>query len=108
MVRNNMIKDSSLSKDQLNKLKNFNMSDGWCTRFSKRKCLNSRVLYGEAGSADVEGSKEQIQSIRQLLSSYQADNNYIVDETALFYKLLPWPSYILAAENMEKLGGTKK
>ena len=108
MIRNNMIKNSSLSKDQLNKLKNFNASDGWCTRFLKRKCLNSKVSDREAGSVDVEGAKEQTQSTRQRLSKYQAENIYNVDKTTLFCKQLPRRSYILASENMEKLQGTKK
>ena len=69
--------------------------------------MKSGVFYGSAGSANVEQAAPLIQTLRQHLSDYPVHHVFNVDETVLFFKLLPRRTYILINENIRQIRGTK-
>uniref|UniRef100_A0A023FNB6 Putative tigger transposase n=1 Tax=Amblyomma cajennense TaxID=34607 RepID=A0A023FNB6_AMBCJ len=74
---------------QLN-CKDFSCSNGWLARFKARYSISSRVVCGEAAHADKEGAEEwQNGLLQQELTSYAAEDVFNLDESALFYRLLP-------------------
>ena len=73
-----MLKDDLLAEKRREKLQCFHASDGWCAGFAKRKCLASEKLHVEAGSADIEGTKEEMEAIWERLSSFRAQDIYNV------------------------------
>ncbi len=108
MIKDELRQSSTLSAEKRNKLKRFTDSEWWCTRFTKRRLLTSKVLYGQVGSTDIEGAKDKMRKIRAWPSIYSLKDIYNIDETALFYEMLPWHTYILNVENKNYLRGTKK
>lgn len=50
----------------------------------------------------------EIADLRKTLSGYDIDNIYNVDETGLFYKLLPRKMYILPTEDKKSLRGLRQ
>ena len=107
MLREKMLKNHQLPLDTKTKLENFRVSEGWCNRFVNRYDIKCKVLYGEAGSAPTTDVVDSMQNLREKLSDYPLDKIYNVDETALFFKLLPRRTYILPEENTPNLRGTK-
>ena len=108
MVKEKIMSDQSTEGTKRQHLSKFVASDGWCSKFIQRHDLNSKALHGEAGSADVEKAKEQMSIVRERLAKYSAHEIYNVDETALFYKLLPRRTYVLPSENGRHLRGILK
>ena len=67
--------------------KDFKATVGWMTRFLKRSNLKSTALHGEARSANVDGSKDWLQSVWSLIASeFPCERIFNMDETALFYR----------------------
>ncbi len=64
IVRDRMLNDDSVDGNVKAKLARFDASEGWCMRFVKRNDLHSRVLHGQASSADVHGGQEKMMVIR--------------------------------------------
>lgn len=68
----------------------FKFSDGWLQNFKKRYDLAFKKMCGESGAVDstlvanYRGGK-----LVELLRRYSADDTFNLDETGLFYKLLP-------------------
>ncbi len=73
-----------------------------------RNNLISKVLCGQAGSAAVHESKDRMSKIPETLRSYELHEIYNVDETALYYKLLPKQTYVTEFEGTKNIGGTQK
>ena len=88
-------------------MKSFRGSAGWCSRFTDRYRMKSRVLHESVGSAEVEHAEPLMQNLHQHLSDYPLSRNFNVDETALFFKLLPRHTCTLENENIKRIRGTK-
>lgn len=92
------IKAELLSKEmddvERKALEHFSPSESWVTKFVKRHGLKSIRLHGEAGSVDPELVREGIKKLRRELESYSLDRIYNMDETGLFYRLLPRQLYV--------------
>lgn len=108
MERDKMLLIQTMSIEERRQLLEFRVSDGWCSKFLKRHQLKSKVIYGQAGSAEVEKAKSEMAKIRVQLGNYDPSNIFNVDETALFYRLLPRRTYVLEGEDEGELRGTKK
>ncbi|XP_037508922.1 tigger transposable element-derived protein 4-like [Rhipicephalus sanguineus] len=68
----------------------FACSDGWLDRFRKRHELVFRSVAGEAAAVDeVTCNDWRLTKLKQILQDYDLGDVYNVDETALFYQLLP-------------------
>ena len=68
----------------------FTASEGWLSNFKKRHSLVFRRVQGEAGQVD-NGALQDWQNtiLRRELDRFLPENIYNVDESGLFWKLLP-------------------
>ena len=66
-------------------------SNGWLEGFQTRFNIKERVQHGEAGSAtiDTPDAQQQIQLVRKLSKEYGPRDACNMDETGLFWKLVP-------------------
>lgn len=61
---------------------------GWLQRFKKRHHIRARILHGEAASvSDI--SEEGMRSLRTLAGEYAEENIYNMDETGLYWRMVP-------------------
>ena len=72
----------------------FKASESWAGRFARDSGWRSQALHGEAEEVDIEGLEPEIQKLRDLIVEYDLDNVYNMDETGLFFKLMPNRSYV--------------
>lgn len=77
-------------------------SSGWLDGFKRRHQLKEYKRHGEAGSAN-QNCEVEMENIRIEVKKYDSDNVYNMDQTALFWKLIP--DRTLATE---KQSGLKK
>lgn len=82
------------------KVEGFSAGEKWVRNFVSRNNLKSKALHGETGSADGEAHSAHMQEIRELCSKYDISNINDVDETGLFYKLLPKRTYLSTEESL--------
>lgn len=75
-------------------LSKFHASKKWALSFTQRHALRSVALHGGAGSASTVQVAREISKIREQLASNILDRIYIVDETGLFFKLIPRWTYV--------------
>jgi hypothetical protein len=98
---------AELSELEKRCLRNFTASNGYVTRFIKRNCLQSVLLHGKDGSCP---SSEEVQAkmtaIRTELENYDAAHIFNVDETGLFFRMLPRRTYIFRHTNKRTVRGT--
>ena len=65
-------------------------SEGWLDNFKKRHGITFKAVQGEAGAVDSQSLLEwQQQVLQPLLEQYHRDNVFNLDETGLFWQLLP-------------------
>lgn len=71
-------------------IENFSCSEGWLSRFKERSGLVFRAVSGESAVAVADACKDwQERRLPEVLRQFSPDDIYNVDETALFFKLLP-------------------
>ena len=99
LVRERLLSRSDLSDADRARFRKFNASVGWCQKFVTRHCLTSVSLAGQGGSAAVAEVATEMCELRQKLREFDLENVYNVDETGLFFKLLPRRTYILSFVN---------
>ena len=80
-----------------------NASVGWTVNFKKRYGISSKKLSGESASADMDAVSSGIIAARAAIARFEPRNVFNVDETGLFYRMLPEKSLTVA--NLTK--GTK-
>lgn len=88
------------------RLKAFSASESWVKKFIKRHNLKNFTPHAEAGSVDPTVVREGIIKLRNQLYDYEAPNIYNMNETALFYRLLPKKTYVFRGED-GKVRGVK-
>ena len=70
-------------------VQDFAYSKGWLQKFQKRHVISKHVAHGEADSADpVVVSQGRLQ-LQEDLAACDPQDIYNMDETGLFYRLLP-------------------
>lgn len=69
----------------------FMYSNGWLQRFKTRFHISQRRLYGESASISPAIVEEHLTNLNDILenSGYDLDDIYNVDETGLFFQLIP-------------------
>ncbi|XP_023237227.1 tigger transposable element-derived protein 4-like [Centruroides sculpturatus] len=85
---------------------NFSASDGWLERFKGRHGVTFKKLCGEKESVDMTSVgtwKETV--LQEIEKSYKPENVFNLDETGLFYKLLPEKTAMFKNESCH--GGCK-
>ncbi|XP_064462138.1 tigger transposable element-derived protein 6-like [Ornithodoros turicata] len=81
---------------------NFKASSGWLEKSKRRHAIVSRVLRGEAASADASGAASWLEEhLTTILEKYAPEHVYNADETALFYQMLPKRTLMLKGERCE-------
>ncbi|CDF41108.1 unnamed protein product [Chondrus crispus] len=88
MIKEQMLKFQVTGKDRTT-LDKFTASRGWVEKFVKRHALRSVALHGEGGQVQVQEVAKDINILRSRLRNFEPENIYNVDETGLFFKLLP-------------------
>ena len=70
-------------------IQNFNGSIGWFNRFKSRWGLKHIKCHGEANSADPDTINSGLEILRSLILNTDPNSIFNVDETALFWNLIP-------------------
>lgn len=83
----------------------FKGSSGWLQRFKNRHEIVCHTLSGEGSAVNLDSCEKWLENFRPLLQEYEERDVYNVDETGVFYKLLPERS--LAVKNETCHGGKK-
>ena len=72
------------------KLENFKASTGWLAGFKKRFGIKAKAICGESGAVNKETVNHWLENtLQDIIKDYSLDCIYNVDETALYYNLLP-------------------
>ncbi|KAH6924734.1 hypothetical protein HPB50_023769 [Hyalomma asiaticum] len=79
---------------------NFSCSSGWLARFKARRNVNATVVRAEAAHADHKGAAEwQNGLLPATLADCTMEDIFNLDESALFYRLLPNRTLVFKGEN---------
>jgi hypothetical protein len=95
-----------LTQNEVDVLTAFKVSKSWASKFAQKSGLCLITLHGESGSVDIEAVQFQIVQLQELIKMYHIDHVYNMDETGLFFKVLPNHSYVKKSES-ETAHGTK-
>lgn len=106
-VRDKLVAGPSTPADAKERLRMFGASEKWVRNLVNRHNLTSVVLHGEAGSLDAEAAAEGMAAIRRACSKYKVENIFNVDETGIYYRLLPKRTYLSTTEKRKTARGTK-
>ena len=90
--------------------KDFKASWGWLANFRARKGLGSILLCGEGAEVDKESPEllSRLNELYDVIRQYPARNVYNMDETGLFFRLLPRYTLLMPNEDMKTVRGKKK
>jgi len=64
-------------------------SNGFLERFKKRHSITFKVAAGEAASVEGAAVNDWVARLPKILEGYSADDVFNMDETGVFYKMLP-------------------
>jgi hypothetical protein len=64
----------------------FKANKGWFHRFTKRHCLKRVKMHGEALDVDVASFEEDLVRLKTILSNFEPNHIFNMDETGLFYR----------------------
>ena len=87
-IKEQMLKSQVTGKDHTTRDK-FTESRGWVEKFVKRHALRSVAMQEEGGHVQVQEVAKYINILRSRLRNFDPEKIYNVDETGLFFKLLP-------------------
>ncbi|XP_040066952.1 tigger transposable element-derived protein 4-like [Ixodes scapularis] len=74
---------------------NFEPGGGWIQRFKDRHGIVYKNVVGEAASLDVNAKDEWLATkLPELLERFQESDIFNGDETALFYEMLKFPTFL--------------
>ena len=106
VICESLVKSAADDSDR-EKLRSFVASQGWVSNFVKRWALRSVSLSGEGGSVNGAQVSGYIAALREKLREFDPSCIFNVDETGLFFKLLPRRTYISSFEDKRSVRGTK-
>ena len=72
-----------------------------------RNDLKRFLLHGEAGSVDEKVPPSGMAAVRKECEKYDLNCIYNVDETGLFYRMLPRRTHLAPGENRKTVRGVK-
>ena len=89
-VGGHLIKEKALKLAELMHIPDFIASEGWLDNFKKRNGITFKTVQGEAGAVDLQPFFEwQQQVFHPLLRQFSTEDVFNLDETGLFWRLLP-------------------
>ena len=82
----------------------------WLSRFRERRGLQKILLHGEGAEVDQEDPKllAALDDLYATISRYNPENVYNMDETGLFFRLLPRYTLLMPFEDLSTTRGKKK
>ena len=88
----------------------FKASWQWLSRFRERGGLQKILLHGEGAEVDQEDPKllAALDDLYATISRYDPENVYNMDETGLFFRLLPRYTLLMPFEDLSTTRGKKK
>lgn len=84
----------------------FKANPGWLSRFKARHGIIFKAACGESSAVNEEVVDAFKKDLPSLLAAYEPRNIYNVDETGLFFRMLPDKTFALKGESCH--GGKKK
>ncbi|UYV70996.1 hypothetical protein LAZ67_8001364 [Cordylochernes scorpioides] len=79
--------DSTLTQEKL--AKQLQCSDGWLWRFQRRNTIASLVVSGEINKVSEETVTDWLTKFEEIKNEYKDEDIFNIDETGVFYNLLP-------------------
>lgn len=88
----------------------FKASWQWFDRFRTRHGLQKVLLHGEGGEVDKDNPEllAELNGLNALIDQYDSENVYNMDETGLFFRLLPRCTLLMPHEDVSSTRGKKK
>jgi len=75
---------------ELLEIRDFKASEGWLSKFKERHGITFKSIQGEAAAVDLESvDKWRSDILRKCIVHYSPSDIFNVDETGLFWRLLP-------------------
>lgn len=100
-----LIKEKALEIAENLGITDFECSNGWLWRFQQRFRISSQKVCGEANKVDEETANEWISEFEENSKNYHPRDKYNLDETGLFFNLLPDRTLSVKGEKCH--GGTR-
>ena len=89
-VTSSQIKEYALRAAEQGNETRFRASNGWLQRFLRRSSIQrSLKLHGKGGTALPASTEDRMVVIRDITSTYEAQNIYNMDESGLLYRMGP-------------------
>jgi hypothetical protein len=87
----------------------FSGSHGWYYRFAKGINLHAINLHGEGGEVHRNDPLllEKFSALERLIESYDTNNVYNMDETELFFRMMPQYTVLMPNEDASTVCGMK-
>jgi hypothetical protein len=70
-------------------IQDFKASEGWLERFKKRSKIEFKTICGESASVDIKTVDEWKSKLLSICDGYDEKDIFNLDETGLFFRLLP-------------------
>ncbi len=88
----------------------FKASWQWLSRFRTRRGLQKMLLHGEGAEVDKNDPEllSTLEELYSIIAQYDPENVYNMDETGLFFRLLPRYSILMPNEDISSTRGKKK
>lgn len=87
-----------LSEKEFVEISSFQCCKSFCTYLAGRFGWKSIRFHGSAGDVDVDVAAAEMKVLQEKVAKYDLENVYNMDETGLFYKLLPRHGYVHQSE----------
>ena len=84
---------------------NFVASNGWLQKMAKRFDVKKVTMHGEKKDANQIEFDKWLPEAQKIIRKYKLKDVYNVDETGLFYRLLPNKTYVVKQKNTSYHGG---
>ena len=88
----------------------FKASWAWLSNFRKRRGLGEMLLHGEGAEVDKNNPEllSALEELYEIIRQYDVENVYNMDETGLFYRVLPRYTLLMPSEDLSSARGEKK
>lgn len=84
-------------------------TSGWFSRWKQRENIIYTKPHGEVGEVDVESADKWVCNMwLTIMNEYSAEDVYIADETALYYRASPEREYVFKKENAKSVKACKE
>ena len=89
VVTEDFLKEKGLKLAEILKIEGFKCSNGWLHRSKRRFGISSKVLSGESESVDQFLVENGLNEIHSAINGYKHKDIFNVDETGLYYEMMP-------------------